>query len=463
MNKSSLLLVDDDRHVLDSMADWLRDQGFEVTEAADRRQAIEQIDSRSFDLVLSDIRLPDGDGFDILAHCRDHHPNLTVILLTGYGTVETGIDAIRAGAFDLVTKPLIDEELSMAIDRALSQREVLKENKILKEQLDLRYGMENIVGGDHRMLRMYDMIDSVADTKATVLITGESGTGKSLIARAIHRRSSRREGPFVEIACGALPEALLESELFGHVAGAFTGATSEKMGKFLQSDGGTIFLDEIGTASPSMQVKLLRVLQDFEFEQVGGTKTFRVDSRVVLATNEDLAQAVNEGRFRQDLYYRINVINVELPSLRERISDIPLLAQHFLEGVCEESGKPQVTFSEEALAALRRYHWPGNVRELQNVVERAVLLGKGTVITPDDLPAQLMAAAPVAAQPTDGCSLKDALDAPERQIILDTLRAHSWNRNATAAALGINRTTLYKKMKRLGLQDPRATLGMSAG
>ena len=373
MNKGSLLLVDDDRHVLDSMAGWLREQGYEVAESPGRDNAIQQIDQQTFDLVLADIRLQDGDGFEILEYCRENQPATTVILLTGYGTVETGVEAIQAGAFDLLTKPLIDEELLMSIDRALSQRQVIEENKKLKEQLDLRFGMENIVGHDHRMLKIYDMIDSIADTKATILITGESGTGKSLIARAIHRRSSRREGAFVEIACGALPESLLESELFGHVAGSFTGATGDKIGKFLQADGGTIFLDEIGTASPSMQVKLLRVLQDFEFEQVGGTKTFHVDSRVVLATNEELSEAVAEGRFRQDLFYRINVINIELPSLRERISDIPLLAEHFLHGVREESGKDVEGFSDEALVALRRYPWPGNVRELQNIVERAVL------------------------------------------------------------------------------------------
>ncbi|MBC8352776.1 MAG: sigma-54-dependent Fis family transcriptional regulator [Planctomycetes bacterium] len=458
MNNGSLLLVDDDRHVLDSMSDWLREQGYEVAEASSRAEAIQQIDNRTYDLVLADVRLQDGDGFDVLAHCREHQPATTVILLTGYGTVETGVEAIRAGAFDLLTKPLIDEELLMSIRRALSQREVIEENKKLKEQLDLRFGMENIIGHDHRMLKIYDMIDSIADTKATILITGESGTGKSLIARAIHRRSGRREGAFVEIACGALPEALLESELFGHVAGAFTGAAGEKMGKFLQADGGTIFLDEIGTASPSMQVKLLRVLQDFEFEQVGGTKTFHVDSRVVLATNEELSQAVAEGRFRQDLFYRVNVINIELPSLRERISDIPLLAQHFLDSVCEESGRQVEGFSEEALTALRRYQWPGNVRELQNIVERAVLLGKGPRITVADLPGQLASGAPVSVQSSPGASLKNALDAPERQIILDALQANNWNRNATAELLGINRTTLYKKMKKLGLQDPRQAM-----
>ncbi len=232
------------------------------------------------------------------------------------------------------------------------------------------------------MKRVFEMVDSVADTKATVLITGESGTGKSLIARAIHRRSGRRDKPFVEVACGALPETLLESELFGHVAGAFTGATHDKLGKFMQADGGTIFLDEISTASPSMQVKLLRVLQELQFEQVGGTKTFRVDTRVILATNENLAEAVSAGRFRQDLFYRINVINLELPPLRERTSDIPQLATHFLARMCEESGKRVVGFTEEALSALERYRWPGNVRELQNIVERAVLLGQGRTRSP---------------------------------------------------------------------------------
>jgi len=453
----SLLLVDDDRHVLASMAEWLREQGFDVVEAANCREAVAQIERHRLDLVLADIRLPDGDGFDILAYCNENHPGLTVILLTGYGTVETGVEAIRAGAFDLLTKPLIDEELQMSIKRALSQREVIKENNQLKQQLDIRFGMENIVGSDRRMVKIYDMIDCIADTKATVLIGGESGTGKSLIARAIHRRSGRRDGPFVEIACGALPEALLESELFGHVAGAFTGAAGDKVGKFLQADGGTIFLDEIGTASPAMQVKLLRVLQEFEFEPVGGTKTHHVDSRVILATNETLTKAVAEGRFRQDLFYRINVINIELPPLRERIVDIPLLAQHFLQGVCVETGRDVRGFTDDAIAALQRYQWPGNVRELQNIVERSVFLGKGDVVTPDDFPLELRSGASMTLPPSSGRSLKDALGGPERQIIMDMLQANNWNRSATADALGINRTTLYKKMKKLGLQDqPRS-------
>jgi DNA-binding NtrC family response regulator len=463
MKQGTLLLVDDDRQVLESMASWLRDQGYQLDVARSCPEAIAQTDRRHYDLVLADIRLDDGDGFDILEHCRTNYPATSVILLTGYGTVETGIEALRAGAFDLLTKPLIDQELEMSIDRALSQRQVIEENKQLKAQLDLRFGMENIVGHDHRMQRVFDMIDSIADTKATVLITGESGTGKSLIARAIHRRSGRRDKPFVEIACGALPETLLESELFGHVAGAFTGAIGDRAGKFKSADTGTMFMDEIATASPGMQVKLLRVLQDLEFEQVGGTKTFRIDTRVILATNEDLSQAVAEGRFRQDLFYRINVINIDLPSLRERLSDIPLLARHFLHEVKEESGKPVHDISEDAMEVLRRYLWPGNVRELQNVIERSVLLGKSNVINVEDLPPLLKMSVPVAAKRSTGRTLKEALEAPERQIILDVLESNNWNRNVTADTLGINRTTLYKKMKRLGLEPPNHLVPSNIG
>jgi len=456
MNKPQLLLVDDDRHVLESMADWLRSQGYELETATGYIDALEHLRRKTFELVLADVRLVDGDGFDLLEQCRRNWPGAQVVLMTGYGTPDGAIEAIRAGAFDYVTKPLIDSELLMTIERAISQRTVLRENDNLRSQLDRRYGMDNIVGRDPRMLTVFEMIGSVADTRATVLVTGESGTGKSMIARAIHRRSSRAKGPFVEVACGALPETLLESELFGHVAGAFTGAAGEKMGKFLQADGGTIFLDEIGTASPAMQVKLLRVLQELKFEQVGGTKTFEVDVRVVLATNEDLSRAVAEGRFRQDLYYRINVINIELPPLRSRPSDISSLAYSFLEQVREDSRREVTGFSDEAMTAMERYHWPGNVRELQNVVERAVLLGKGPVITVADLPSELRGSNSVIVSTTVGHkSLKEALEGPERQIIRDVLESNGWNRNLTADQLGINRTTLYKKMKRLGLEDGR--------
>jgi DNA-binding NtrC family response regulator len=412
-----------------------------------------ELDRRAFDLALVDVRLQDGDGFDVLAHAHTRHPDLPVLLISGYGAVEMAVEAIQAGAFDFLTKPLIDQELLMAIERAVSQRTVIEENQQLRAQLDMRFGMENIIGHDRQMQRVFDMIDSVADTKATILITGESGSGKSLVARALHRRSGRRDKPFIEVACGALPETLLESELFGHTAGAFTGATADRLGKFMQADGGTIFLDEISTASPAMQVKLLRVLQEFEFEQVGGAKTYKVDARLVLATNEDLAQRVAEGTFRQDLYYRVNVINLTLPPLRDRIADIPLLANSFLVKAKEMSGRTVESISDEALAVLQRYPWPGNVRELQNVIERAVLLGKGRQISPEDFPTEITGGATTVATPLGLRTLKEALEAPERRIILDALEANHWNRNETADVLGINRTTLYKKMKRLGIDD----------
>jgi len=314
---------------------------------------------------------------------------------------------------------------------------------------------EPLVGRHRKMQEVDAIVERVADSRATVLITGETGTGKSLLARTIHRRSIRRFGPFVEVACGALPELLLESELFGHVAGAFTGAARERIGRFMQADGGTIFLDEIAAASPNMQVKLLRVLQDMAFEQVGGAETFRVDARVILATNEDLARAVDDGRFRRDLFYRVNVINVQLPPLRERIGDVPFLAEHFFNQVRDDACRTVRGISHEAMAALEGYAWPGNVRELRNVIERAVLLGGNELISMEDLPAEVTSRAPADSEPEAGRTLKEALTAPERQIILEALEGRNWNRHATAEVLGINRATLYKKMKQLGLRKPQ--------
>lgn len=453
MNQGSLLLVDDDRQLLESMADWLRSQGLTVNTSTGYADALEQLRHKSYEMLLVDVRLQDGDGFDLLEQVRRNYPESHVVLMTGYGDADAAVEALRAGAADYLTKPLIDDELLMCIERAFAQRQVIEENTQLRKQLDKKNAMGNIVGQDPRMLRVFDMVESVADTKATVLLTGESGTGKSMIARAIHRHSGRSGKPFIEVACGALPENLLESELFGHVAGSFTGATGNKIGKFMQADGGTIFLDEIGTASPAMQVKLLRVLQELEFEQVGGDKTFKVDVRLVLATNEDLAERVAEGTFRQDLYYRINVINIELPSLSQRHSDVPLLAQTFLEELREDTNRPVNGFSDEAILALEAYPWPGNIRELQNVVERAVLLGKGDVIVVSDLPRDVTGGPTISIPRAGSMTLKEALEGPERQIILDVLESNNWNRNATADSLGVNRTTLYKKMKKLGLED----------
>ena len=295
MIQGSLLLVDDDRQVLESMADWLGSQGLQVDTSSGYADALEKLSQKQYEMVLVDVRLQDGDGFDLLEQIRRNYPNSQVLLITGYGDPDAAVEAMRAGAADYLTKPLIGDELLLAIERVCNQRHIVEENNQLRKELDKHYSLDNVVGQDSGMLRVFEMVESVADTKATVLVTGESGTGKSMIARAIHRRSDRAGKPFIEVACGALPENLLESELFGHVAGSFTGATSDKTGKFMQADGGTIFLDEIGTASPAMQVKLLRVLQELEFEQVGGSKTFKVDVRVILATNEDSCRRGSRG------------------------------------------------------------------------------------------------------------------------------------------------------------------------
>ncbi len=466
---SSILLVDDDLHLAESMALWLKELSYEVIVADSIERAKDSLRNHIFDLVISDLRLGDGDGFELIGYTRKHHPETAVLIVTGYATPDTAVEAVRAGAFDLLTKPLIDEELSLAIQRALSQREISRENELLRRQLDQRSGMENILSHDYRMLKIFDVVDSIADARASVLITGENGTGKSMIARAIHARSSRRNGPFVEVACGALPDTLLESELFGHVAGAYTGANTDRDGKFKLADKGTIFLDEIATATPAMQVKLLRVLQELQFEPLGGTVTETVDTRVILATNNNLAKSVEEGSFRQDLYYRINVVNIVLPSLRERSGDVPLLVDRFLQEAGETSGRDIDGFDSEAMKVMQAYAWPGNVRQLENVVERAVLLARGSQLTIEDLPPELTGrpgnsfdsgqtsapGMPVSMGDTDGKTLREAMEGPERQIILQTLRQHQWNRAATAEALDINRTTLYKKMKRLGLDDPR--------
>jgi DNA-binding NtrC family response regulator len=448
MSKTRLLLVDDDRQVLESMDDWLTGQNYLVETCSDYETALAAVERGGFDVLLTDLRLGSFSGLDLLEVSRLLYRQVPVILLSGYATLDTGIEAIRGGAFDLLQKPLLDETLQDAINRALLPP---------TEQPDCNKPLEQSAGtsviGESRSLReTFDVINRVADTQTTILVTGESGTGKSLIAREIHKQSSRSHQPFVEVACGALSDTLLESELFGHVTGAFTGAVVDKEGKFSLADGGTLFLDEILTASPRMQVKLLRVLQEFEFEAVGDTKTRKVDTRVILATNEDLPQAVRDGRFRQDLYYRINVINLELPPLRSRLDDIPELCNHFVQLVCRETGKVTSGFSDEAVALMQDYGWPGNVRELQNVVERAVLLGGDDCLGSADLPAEMRGPREGMEQGYGhGQTLKEALENPEREIIRQVLETFGGNRNQTADALGINRTTLYKKMKRLGL------------
>ncbi len=455
MNPGSLLLIDDDAYILEAMADYLRGQGYRTETARSGHEALDRIAEFPFDVVICDVNLSEMDGFQVLEQVKAKSPETAVILITGLGTIESAVDAIRLGAFDYLTKPLIDDELTFSVQRALGQRQIVEENRSLKAQLDQRFGLGNIIGRDYKMTKMFDLIESVADTRTTVLILGESGTGKTMTARAIHQLSCRKQKPFVEVACGALPDSLLESELFGHVAGSFTGAVHDKVGKFLQADGGTIFLDEIATASPGLQVKLLRVLQDREFEAVGGNKTHRVDIRLILATNQNLEDMVAQGKFRQDLYYRINVITLTQPPLRERICDIPLLLQHYLAEFVKQTGKSIGGFNEPAVQLLQRYTWPGNVRELLNVVERAVVLCKRSIIGPEDLPEAVRNFGTTPDAPfarLGGTRLKSALANPERQIIIEALENNGWNRQNTAEMLGINRTTLYKKMKKYGIE-----------
>ncbi len=457
MSGYRLLLVDDDAWLLDSMSQWLSEQGFKVSSARTISQAQKHLEQSGFDLALVDVCLDREDGFAFLKWSKKHYPDLPVVMMTGYGGPDSGVEAVAAGAFDLLTKPIIDQELLTALNRAAEQKLIADENVRLKEQLDRRSGLESILSHDPKMIEIFDIIDSVADTRATVLITGENGTGKSMIARAIHRRSSRSKKPFVEVACGALPDNLLESELFGHTEGAFTGASQAKIGKFEHANTGTIFLDEIGTATPSLQIKLLRVLQEFEFEPVGSNKTVSVDARCILATNENLLAAVESGKFRQDLYYRINIIHLELPSLRNRVADIPVLVEHFLQKNLADLPKQIQGFSPEAMEVMLGYAWPGNIRELENVVQRAVLLSKRPVIGIEQLPPALLTTntgvSRLSVGLMPGQTLREALEGPERQIILDVLRANAFSRSLTADHLGINRTTLYKKMKKLGIDD----------
>jgi len=461
MNQKNILVIDDDKIILDSLCEFLTLEGFQTSGAETLKGALAKLEQEHYSLVITDVNLPDGDGLELLDIIRENHPQTVALVITGYGTIESAVKAIKQGAYDYLTKPIVDDDLRLAVERAIKQQSLMSENENLRLQLEQKYRLENIISHNYKMAKIFDLVEAVADTKTTILMAGPSGTGKSMLARAIHHRSSRRNKPFIEVSCGALPETLLESELFGHVRGSFTGAVNNKEGKFLAADRGTIFLDEVSNASAALQAKLLRVLEDRQFDPVGSNKTQTVDTRIILASNRNLDEEVRQGRFREDLYYRINVVTIDLPPLFERVGDVRLLAEHFLRVYSAQHNRNKLGITDEAMEYLERYTWPGNVRELENVIERAALLSKNKFIGPEDMPNSIKQEQNRQQETYKLMSLKGALAGPEKNIIRQALEANHWNRQATAKTLGINRTTLFKKMKRYGLYAEAERLGLT--
>ena len=451
---ASVLIIDDEAAIRDSLETLLVMEGFQVTMAVDGASGLEQLAQREFDLVLLDLALPGESGMELLPRILEMQPGMPVIMITAFGTVSNVVEAIRAGAENFVQKPWENEKLLADIRAAVARKRAEEEVVQLKRALKQRYNFENIIGKSDPMLRLFDLVAQVAPSRSTVLIQGESGTGKELIAKALHANSPRRDKPFVPVNTGAVPSDLLESTLFGHVKGAFTSAIAAKKGLFEVANGGTLFLDEIGTMSMDMQAKILRVLQDRRFMHLGGTQEVQVDVRIIAATNVDLQVAVREGRFREDLFYRLNVICMELPPLRARRQDIPLLSAHFLKMYADENGTPVPSLSPEAMRILMDYEWPGNVRELENAMERGVVLATSSVISPDLLPASLTGntySATLLDHRPDA-SLFDLMEEIERRIIADRLERCHWNQTEAAEYFKIPLSTLNQKIKRLNVE-----------
>jgi len=452
--EKTVLVVDDDHAHRIMLCTLLSGWGYAIEEADDGQTAILKVHGRAFDLILMDIRMIKVSGLEALEEIQNYNPAIPIIIMTAYSSVETAVTALKKGAYDYLTKPLDFDELRLVMARAMDHRHLKEENRILKERLGHQFDTQNIIGRSIVMVDLLETVAQVAPSEATVLVTGESGSGKELIAGAVHYNSPRKDEAFIKMNCAAVTETLLESELFGHEKGAFTGAHRRKEGKFRQADGGSLFLDEVGEMSLSMQVKLLRALQEMEFFRVGGEELLKVDVRVIAATNKDLLQEIEAGRFREDLYYRLNVVTLTVPSMADRKEDIPLLARHFMERFSQKNRKDIKGFSPHAMDQMLRYGWPGNVRELMNAVERAVVMSRSEYIQPEDLPLELQnlppenAVDPSLKIPDEGVSLEKM----EKETILKTLASTSGNKSEAARRLGITRKTLRKKLKNYEVQ-----------
>ena len=440
--KISILIVDDEESVRDSLYNWFLEDGFRVECAENAKKALTILESDQFDIILADIKMPGMDGLEMLRRIKSHKPEAIVIVMTAFATVDTAVKALKDGAYDYVTKPFDPDDLTHLIRNATKQISLTDENETLKQKVVSLENVEDLIGNSDAMKNLFREVESVSQTNSSVIITGESGTGKELVARAIHANSPRKFFPFVSVHCGALTESLLESELFGHEKGAFTGAMYNRKGRFEMADSGSIFLDEIATISTKMQVELLRVLESKTFMRVGGNKEISSDFRVICATNKDLKSMVENGTFREDLFYRLNVVNIHIPPLRERLADIPLLVDYFIKKYCTSMNKPPAIIDQAALRRLQEFTFPGNIREFENMIERAIVVGDGKKIGLRDLPLEK----------TIVSSSVESLDDFERAFILQILNKYGWNISRTAKALKVDRVTLYHKIKKYDLK-----------